>query len=124
MDRPWGEVAAAVSLDYGLTWKEIGIVPLPEGMTVENFHEPHVYEAEDGRLVGLIRHQDPHGYSDLRIYQTESTDGGKTWSVPVLTEALKTTWISSPTSNDRWSLRRAEMFWISWPRKRISCRQT
>ena len=88
MNRPWGEVAAAVSLDYGLTWKEIGTVPLPEGMTVENFHEPHVYEAEDGRLVGMIRHQELHGFADLKIYQTESLDGGKTWSVPVLTEAL------------------------------------
>lgn len=88
MSRPWGQVAAAVSLDYGMHWKEIGVVPLPEGMTVENVHEPHVYQAEDGRLVGVIRQQEMHGYADLKIYQTESLDGGKTWSVPVLTEAL------------------------------------
>ena len=78
--RPWGEVAAAVSIDYGVTWKEIGIVPLPAGCRVDQVHEPHVYEASDGRLVGVLRvHNTPVGTT----WQTESTDGGKTWSEPV-----------------------------------------
>ena len=78
--RPWGEVAAAVSIDYGVTWKEIGQVPLPEGCRVDQVHEPHVYEAPDGRLVGVLR---VHNTSVGTTWQTESTDGGKTWSKPV-----------------------------------------
>lgn len=80
LTRPWGEVAAAVSIDYGATWKEIGTVPLPEGCRVDQVHEPHVCEMPDGRLVGVLRvHDAPFGTTWL----TESTDGGRTWSNPV-----------------------------------------
>ena len=43
-------------------------------------HEPHVYEAPDGRLVGVLR---VHNTSVGTTWQTESTDGGMTWSKPV-----------------------------------------
>ena len=61
---------------------------LPDGLDVECFHEPHVVELEDGRLLGLVRydpnHHDYHnrqpGQTDFQMCQSYSSDGGKTWS--------------------------------------------
>ncbi len=80
MKRPWGQVAAAVSADLGETWEEIGICPLPEGYSVEQVHEPHVLELPDGRLVGVLR---VHEKETPAVWQSESLDGGHTWSAPV-----------------------------------------
>lgn len=79
MKRPWGQVAAAVSSDQGETWEEIGIVPLPSVARVDQVHEPHVCELPDGKLICHIRVEMP----ELHTWQSESTDGGKTWSEPV-----------------------------------------
>lgn len=79
MQRPWGEVAAAVSSDKGETWEELGIVPLPAGRAIDEVHEPHVCEMPDGRLICHMRVHEP----DIAIWQSESADGGRTWSEPV-----------------------------------------
>ena len=79
LDCPFGQVAAAVSLDQGATWKEIGVCPLPEGYTVNQVHEPHVCEMPDGTLIGTLR---VHEKDTLAIWQSNSTDGGRTWSQP------------------------------------------
>jgi hypothetical protein len=43
------------------------------------FHEPHVVEAASGKLVAMFRHHGEPG--KYYLWQTESVDGGKTWSV-------------------------------------------
>lgn len=47
--------------------------------------EPHMAEAKDGTLVTHIRVQEGNGISGKRtftVYQSESHDGGRTWTAP------------------------------------------
>lgn len=83
-------VEAWRSTDNGMTWREQGKVPSANGARGVNNEEPHVIELSGGRLVGMIRFEfsgenDPAekaGHAHFTIYQTDSYDGGKTWSVP------------------------------------------
>ena len=83
-----GSIGLVRSGDGGHTWAAQGSVPLPEGRDVECFHEPHVVELSDGRLLGLIRYDPNHhdygsrqpGQTDFQMCQSISSDGGKTWS--------------------------------------------
>jgi len=71
-------IAAAESRDDGKSWTLLGFVPVAQGVSPGGFHEPHVVETADGKLVGMIRReQQPHS---LLLWQTESSDGGKTWT--------------------------------------------
>jgi len=82
-----GEMVAVKSSDGGVTWTHMGTVPIHPGTVLENYHEAHVAELPSGKLIGHIRFQS-HGDSDVSkvglvsfsIMQTESTDGGRTWS--------------------------------------------
>ncbi len=84
--RAIGRIAAARSTDGGQTWKIEGFVPMYEGTIPDNYHEPHVVELPSGKLVGMIRVErfDPedkeNGFINFSMFQTESTDGGKTWT--------------------------------------------
>lgn len=93
----WGQVKrssspilAARSSDGGRTWKELGSVPLYPGTAAENYYEPHVVELPDGKLIGMIRLQnykngttlEDLGLVPFSMMQTESTDGGNTWTEP------------------------------------------
>ncbi len=83
-----GEILAARSTDGGRTWERIGEVPLYPGTVTDHYHEPHAVELPDGRLVGLIRFQnhsdapkvEEMGLVHFSMMQTESEDGGRTWS--------------------------------------------
>lgn len=83
-----GAIQAARSTDNGYTWEALGTVPLIDGTSEENYHEPHIVELEDGKLVGLIRVQnrgEEHsveavGIPTFSLAQTVSTDGGRTFS--------------------------------------------
>ena len=83
-----GSIGLVRSGDGGRTWTPLSSVPLPDGLDVEYFHEPHVVELGDGRLLGLIRYDPNHhdygnrqpGQTDFQMCQTISNDGGKTWS--------------------------------------------
>ncbi|MCL5275136.1 MAG: glycoside hydrolase [Chloroflexi bacterium] len=84
-----GRIRAARSRDGGHTWEIKGEVPLYPGTSAENYHEPHVVELPDGRLVGMIRIESSAdsdvtaaGLVHFSLAQTESSDGGHTWSVP------------------------------------------
>jgi sialidase-1 len=66
-------IRAARSADGGRTWEVAGTVPVHPGTDPANYHEPHVVELPNGKLVGMIRFEG--GMS-----QTESTDGGRTWT--------------------------------------------
>ena len=92
------ETVAVESTDEGRSWQMIGKIPVPTmGEDRVNYSEPHVVEASDGRLVCLSRYQPPdwqrqpeevggsQAGEDWYMRQSESTDGGRTWS-----EAQKT----------------------------------
>lgn len=84
--RADGHIMAARSKDGGRTWNVVGTVPNYEGTIPDNYHEPHVVELPSGKLVGMIRVErfDPEdkekGLINFSMFQTESVDGGKTWS--------------------------------------------
>jgi len=71
-------MAAAESRDDGRSWKVVGHVPVPKGVPASAFCELHAAETADGRLVGMIRREADPGKGFL--WQTESADGGRTWS--------------------------------------------
>ncbi len=78
-----GAIQAIRSTDGGQTWEELGRVPLGADTFHSNLHEPHVVELEDGTLVGLIRYQhsdEGKTFWPFSIVQTESPDGGRTWT--------------------------------------------
>ena len=78
-----GRIASCISHDGGYTWTKIGTVGVPDGMKPENFHEPHVTELSDGSILGMIRVQGIDRFANFTMYSTRSTDGGKTWTMPV-----------------------------------------
>ena len=68
------------STDDGVTWRWLSDIPLRPGDSAENYHELHAVEAADRRIVVHIRNHNPA--NDRETLQTESADGGKTWSLP------------------------------------------
>jgi len=82
-----GTIIAAHSGDGGQTWTERGAVPFHPGTIGANYHEPHVVELSNGHLLGMIRVQD-HAGTEVKtagvltfsMMQTESADGGRTWT--------------------------------------------
>jgi hypothetical protein len=82
-DRAPGEIRAIKSSDGGRSWSPLGAVPLGPGLSNENLHEPHAVELPSGRLIGLIRYEQVEGscaFEQFSLIQTESHDGGRTWS--------------------------------------------
>ena len=72
------EILFETSADGGKTWRIEGTVPVGANNRIDQLWEPHVVELEDGTLIGLIRRT--VGAQDS--LQTESRDGGKTWTPP------------------------------------------
>lgn len=68
------------SLDGGKSWRMLSVIPIPEDEDIAYYHEPHVAELPDGKLVAQIRYQ-PSNKSECYLRQSESYDGGKTWSL-------------------------------------------
>ena len=90
-------VVFLVSTDEGRTWRYRAHIPNPN---LFDFSETDVIETRDGRLVALLRadwdavpveQRPPDGLAaggktpgyGWYLYQTESSDGGHTWSAPV-----------------------------------------
>ncbi|GIX03305.1 MAG: hypothetical protein KatS3mg113_0311 [Planctomycetaceae bacterium] len=73
-------VGICESRDDGLTWEWLAEIPVRAGDRAEHYHELHGVEAPSGRLIVHIRNHNPQ--HNLEILQTESVDGGHTWSVP------------------------------------------
>ncbi|MBQ9088928.1 MAG: exo-alpha-sialidase [Lentisphaeria bacterium] len=74
------EYHAAFSNDHGQTWQIASEIPLPAGQDIRNIHEIHGVEAPDGTLVVQYRNHNCSGLGET--WQSESTDGGRTWSAP------------------------------------------
>ncbi len=73
-------LAAAVSEDDGKSWRIAGYIPVPENATpgAIDFHEPHAVETATGKIIAMFRY---HGQpSKHHLWQTESSDGGNSWT--------------------------------------------
>ncbi len=68
------------SEDDGRTWALLGRIEIPPDESIDSYHEPHVVETEDGRLVAMVRYV-PSDRSQHFLRQSESEDGGSTWTV-------------------------------------------
>ncbi|HOJ39394.1 MAG TPA: sialidase family protein, partial [bacterium] len=86
VQEPARPIICARSQDYR-NWELLGQVPVAEGTELRNYYEPDIVELPSGRLVGLIRveqlkREEPdRGLINFSLFQTESEDGGQTWSV-------------------------------------------
>jgi hypothetical protein len=74
------KVGVAESTDDGRTWRWLSDIPARPGDSVQEYHELHAIETKSGRVLVQIRNHNPN--NRLETLQCESTDGGKTWSVP------------------------------------------
>ena len=77
---PGTKVGVAVSDDDGESWRWLSDIPARPGDSVENYHELHAIETADGRVLVHIRNHNPA--NERETLQTESSDGGKTWTTP------------------------------------------
>jgi hypothetical protein len=68
------------SSDDGQSWHWLASIPTRPGDDVKNYHELHAVETGDGRILVQIRNHNKANNDET--LQTESTDGGKTWSEP------------------------------------------
>lgn len=75
------KIGVAESRDDGLTWQWLADIPTRPGDTVQDgYHELHAIEAQDGTLIAQIRNH--NAANEGETLQSESQDGGKTWSTP------------------------------------------
>jgi sialidase-1 len=74
-------IGVAESLDDGLTWKWLAGIPTRPGDEVPTgYHELHGVETDDGRIIVQIRNHNKANAGET--LQCESSDGGRTWTVP------------------------------------------
>ncbi len=76
---PKGALAVFTSDGDAKHWKPLAFLDPPDGFTLENCHEPHLIELQNGRLLGAVRVQggEKHVFT---VYTCYSDDKGKTWS--------------------------------------------
>ena len=78
-------VGVAESRDHGRTWRWLATIPTRPGDDHRDYHELHVVDvgqvdAGEDRLIAHIRNHNKT--NERETLQTESADGGQTWSVP------------------------------------------
>jgi Neuraminidase (sialidase) len=80
------KLGAEESRDDGRSWQYLAEIPVAEEdqrdpeWRVRLQDEPHVVELADGRLVAMIR-AEPKDLAQAFLRQSESSDGGRTWTV-------------------------------------------
>lgn len=75
-----GRVGVCHSKDDGISWEWLATLPIRAGDNPKEYHELHAVETDDGRILCHIRnHNSPNNGETL---QTESSDGGMTWTEP------------------------------------------
>ena len=73
-------IGVCESRDDGKSWQKLAQIPTRPGDDPAEYHELHAIEAANGTIIAQIRN---HNASNSReTLQSESTDGGKTWSMP------------------------------------------
>ena len=78
--QPERRVGVCHSRDDGVTWEWLTTIPTREGDDHRQYHELHAIEAANGTVIAHIRNHNPN--SRLETLQSESTDGGMTWTTP------------------------------------------
>ena len=74
------EIGVCESRDDGKSWQWLAGILTRPGDNHKDYHELHAIEGAEGRLIVHIRN---HNKADHReTLQSESKDGGKTWSMP------------------------------------------
>ncbi len=76
-----GDIVVEESVDGGKTWKVISKIEPPKGFKKSHCFEPHAVECADGKIVVHIRN-----HKTWYLLQSESLDGGKTWTTMRQTE--------------------------------------
>ena len=75
-----GRIGVCESFDDGQTWRWQAAIPTRPGDDHRNYHELHAVETADKRVIVHIRNHNKKNAGET--LQSESDDGGKTWSVP------------------------------------------
>jgi hypothetical protein len=75
-------VGVCESLDDGQSWRWLAEIPARPGDAQRHYHELHAVETGDGRIIAHIRSLNQPILEET--LQTESADGGRSWSVPRL----------------------------------------
>jgi hypothetical protein len=74
-------IGVCESSDDGQSWQWLAEIPTRSGDKVpDGYHELHAVEASDGRIIVHIRNHNQANSGET--LQSESSDGGKTWSEP------------------------------------------
>lgn len=68
---------AEQSLDDGLSWQVINSFKTEDG-TIAGIGEPHVVETKSGKIIAMFRNEPKN--NEKYLLQSESYDGGKTWT--------------------------------------------
>ncbi|MFA7174267.1 MAG: sialidase family protein [Kiritimatiellia bacterium] len=87
------ELPVEESLDQGRSWQRIALIEPTPPDEIGQFHEPHLVETDDGRIVAQFRYhakpaqgQSRRDESQCMLRQAESRDGGRTWTRMVPTK--------------------------------------
>jgi hypothetical protein len=89
-ERPdFNAIAAFVSFDRGKSWKEVRVPTTPRGFpSIRSAGDPHVTATADGTFYFSFDNMNwgttDKPLTNAGIGVSKSTDGGRTWSVPVL----------------------------------------
>ncbi len=78
--QPGSKVGVCESSDDGRTWRWLSDIPARPGDDIAQYHELHAVDAGRGRILVHIRNHNPANAGET--LQTESADGGKTWTTP------------------------------------------
>jgi sialidase-1 len=78
--QPGTKVGVCESSDDGQTWRWLSDIPARPDDRIAEYHELHAVQAADGRIIVHIRNHNPRNQGET--LQTESTDGGRTWTAP------------------------------------------
>jgi hypothetical protein len=73
-------VGVCESRDDGKTWRWLTEIPVRDGDEAKNYHELHAVEVSRGQIIVQIRNHNKANSGET--LQAESSNGGKTWSVP------------------------------------------
>ena len=75
-----GRIGVCESVDDGVTWRWLAEIPTRPGDGLNGYSELHSVETSEGRIIAHIRNDNEANRRE--ILQSESDDGGRTWSTP------------------------------------------
>jgi len=75
------KIGVEVSGDDGQSWQYLATIRIPEDESMDFYWEPHAVELPDGKIIAMFRYNPRDSRSQHFLRQSESIDGGKTWTV-------------------------------------------